>query len=114
MDCLRHAHSPFSDSETDYQLQARLNAQWDSDCSFESETKEGTASWISLLKKNFNVDKLVDVNGEEVTQDFNDQADMCEIVRAILAAGKFEKVPKGPKNLQYEFLDQISCYGDDG
>ncbi len=56
----------------------------------------------------------MDVNGEEVTQDFNDQADMCEIVRAILAAGKFEKVPKGPKNLQYEFLDQISCYGDDG
>ncbi len=57
------------------------------------------------MKKNFGIETLVDVNGEEVATDFSDQADMCEIIRALIAGGKFEGVSKDLKNLNYEFLD---------
>ena len=57
------------------------------------------------MKKNFGIETLVDVNGDEVATDFSDQADMCEIIRALIAGGKFEGVPKDLKNLNYEFLD---------
>ena len=39
---------------------------------------------------------------------------MCEIVRALLVARKFVNFEVNMLDLGYEFLDFISCYGDDG
>jgi hypothetical protein len=42
--------------------------------------------WKTRLEKNYGVTRgLVDVNGNPVENDFDDQADMCEIIRALIA-----------------------------
>lgn len=44
--------------------------------------------WKNALASNYNFYKgLVNVEGEPVAEDFEDQADMCEIVRALIANG---------------------------
>jgi hypothetical protein len=102
---LRVSKTPFEKPESSLQLQLRLASEWNSDCSFEAENGDGSASWMGSLQKNFNVKTLVDVFGEPVGQDFSDQADMCEIVRAMLAAGKFQNVGNNIKELQQDWLD---------
>ena len=60
---------------------------------------------------------MVDVNGVQVDLpyvDFEDQADMCELVRTLLVARKFENYNINMKQLTFEFIDSINCYGDDG
>ena len=45
--------------------------------------------WKNRLIKNYGLTKgLVDVDGNPVENDFADQADMCEIIRAMLANSK--------------------------
>ena len=48
-------------------------------------------NWYIQLQNNYSLKKgLVDVNGEPVGEkNFEEQADMCEIVRALAASGKF-------------------------
>lgn len=42
--------------------------------------------WKNRLIKNYGLTKgLVDVDGNPVENEFPDQADMCEIIRALLA-----------------------------
>lgn len=53
------------------------------------------------------------MNGEPVDKDYDDQADMCEIIRSLIASGKFEGT-SDLKNLNYDFLDHIECAGTDG
>ena len=55
----------------------------------------------------------MDVNGEPVDKDFDDQADMCEIIRALIVSGKFEGTDD-LNNLNVDFLDHIDCAGSDG
>jgi len=62
----------------------RLAAQWENDCSFEADY-----NWKKSLADNIGVANLVDDTGDIVEEDFDDQADMCELVRASLAGGKF-------------------------
>lgn len=71
----------------------RLAANWDSDCSFEANNPSINFffykldnHWKNRLIKNYGLTKgLVDVDGNPVENDFSDQADMCEIIRALLA-----------------------------
>jgi len=45
-------------------MQKRLDAQWDSDCSFEAEDPvTGLPSWWGKFSSTFNVTQMVDVNG---------------------------------------------------
>ena len=76
LDCLRVIEPPHFVEETEVQKNLRLAAQWDTSCSFES-----SSNWLEPLKKNYGVSFLVDSTGESVAKDFEDQADMCEIVR---------------------------------
>ena len=46
-------------------------------------------------------------------KDFDDQADMCEIIRALIASGKFEGTDD-LNNLNVDFLDHIDCAGTEG
>ena len=46
--------------------------------------------WKDRLELNYKLTKgLVDVDGNPVDNDFEDQADMCEIVRALIFNGKY-------------------------
>ncbi len=38
---------------------------------------------------------------------------MCEMVRALIVARKFENFKVDINRLTFEFLDEINCYGDD-
>lgn len=76
LDCLRVIDPPHSVEETEEQKNLRLAAQWDTSCSFESN-----GSWEGLLKKIFGINTLVDSVGEPVKNNFENQADMCEIIR---------------------------------
>jgi hypothetical protein len=76
LDCLRKIDPPHFVEETEQQKNLRLAAQWDTSCSFES-----SSNWPELLLKNYGITTLVDSTGEAVKKNFEDQADMCEIIR---------------------------------
>lgn len=86
LDCLRNSMPPSPD-ETKEQEAKRIAANWNSDCSFESESEN--FHWKTRLEKYYGLTKgLVDVDGNPVESDFEDQADMCEIIRALIANSK--------------------------
>lgn len=114
LDCLRRSVSPNGAEETEEQRKIRVAAEWDSDCSFEAENT-GSANWQTKLITNFQLKKgLVDVNGDPVDKDFDDQADMCEIVRALIANGKIPEIGEDVKSIDLKLLDYIDCPGNDG
>jgi hypothetical protein len=114
LDCLRKSVSPNEAEETEDQKRKRIAAEWNSDCSFEAEGK-GAANWLVQLTNNYGLKKgLVDVNGDPVENDFDDQADMCEIVRALIANGKVPEVGEDVKSIDLRVLDFIDCPGSDG
>ena len=83
LDCLRESN-PLSPDEKPEQKTKRIAANWDSDCSFESDSE--SYHWKTRLEKYYGLTKgLVDVDGNPVEDDFEDQADMCEIMRALVA-----------------------------
>lgn len=47
-----------------------------------------------------------------MTTDFPDQADMCELIRALIAGGKFPTCKADVSNITEECLDSIDCFGD--
>jgi hypothetical protein len=49
-------------------------------CAFEADSEK----WMENLKENYGIETLVDSEGNPVEKDFDDQADMCEIVRAYI------------------------------
>lgn len=114
LDCLRKSVSPNEAEETEDQKKKRIAAEWNSDCSFEAEGT-GNANWLVHLTNNYSLKKgLVDVNGDPVDTDFDDQADMCEIVRALIANGKVPEVGEDVKSIDLRVLDFIDCPGSDG
>jgi len=114
LDCLRRSMTPNEADETEEQRKRRVAANWDSDCSFEA-SNSGSTNWISKLLTNFGLNKgLVDVNGDPVERDFEDQADMCEIVRALVANGKFPEIGEDVKSIDLKLLDYIDCPGSEG
>ena len=109
LDCLRYIRDPPTDhQESPEEKKNRVAAVWDSDCSFEADY-----DWASRLKDIYGLDNgLVDVTGDSVKEDFEDQADMCEIVRALIAGGKIPTAKPDVKNVEEEALDSIDCPGD--
>ena len=47
-----------------------------------------------------------------VESDFDNQADICEIVRASIAAGKYAKVTTELINIPVKVFDLLNCVGD--
>jgi hypothetical protein len=114
LDCLRRSVSPNGADETEEQRKRRKAAEWDSDCSFEADNS-GSSNWVPKLLNNFVLKKgLVDVNGDPVDKDFDDQADMCEIVRALVANGKIPEIGEDVKSIDLKLLDYIDCPGSEG
>lgn len=85
----------------------RLAAQWESDCAFEADY-----NWKKSMSDNLGIANLVDDIGDIIESDFDDQADMCEIVRAALAAGKFSDYHTTMTDIPVKILDFIDCPGD--
>lgn len=85
LDCRRVNPIPHKVEETEIEKNYRLAAQWDSDCSF-----EGSDNWKNDMAKYLGTSTLVNVNGDVMEEDDDEQADMCEIIRALLADGKFK------------------------
>ena len=108
LDCLRDPLPPPRDRlESEEETLIRLNAAWDTDCSFEADY-----NWLSILKRNFALSTgLVDVEGASVPGNIPEQADMCEIIRALIAGGKFEGYRLD--NLDNQIVDLISCPGEE-
>jgi len=114
LDCLRKSVSPNESEENEEQKRKRIAAEWNSDCSFEADGT-GNANWLVQLTNNYGLKKgLVDVNGDPVESDFDDQADMCEIVRSLIANGKVPEVGEDVKSIDLRVLDFIDCPGSDG
>lgn len=108
LDCLREPlPAPTDHIESDEEKRKRIEAAWDTDCAFEADY-----DWIKPLKRFYGLKNgLVDSEGISVTHDFPNQADMCEIVRALIADGKIEGYKLD--NLNPQILDSISCPGDE-
>jgi hypothetical protein len=116
LDCLRKSASPNEANETEEQRLRRKQAEWNSDCSFEAEGSSNS-HWLPKLVSVYGITDpkpLVDVDGNRVEKDFEDQADMCEIVRALIANGKIPEIGEDVKNINMDFLDDLDCPGSDG
>jgi len=107
LDCLRKIHPPEGGLETEEVKNLRLAAQWDTDCSFEAEY-----DWMSAIAETFKIQNLVDSHGDIVEKDFDEQADMCEIVRAAVAGGIFAKYTTDVTTIPPKVIDMIDCPGD--
>jgi hypothetical protein len=105
LDCLRVIEPPHFVEETEDQKNLRLAAQWDTSCAFES-----SSNWKKEIKK-LGISSLVDSVGEVVQNDYDDQADMCEIVRAAVAANVFNIPDLNMQKLPDDLLDKIDCAG---
>lgn len=108
LDCLRVIKPPIGIIESPEQLNKRLAAQWDTSCSFES-----SSDWFTNLQNTFQVTHLVDETGEPVDQNIPDQADMCEIIRALVNAGTFKGITSNVKSIPLELLTAIDCPGEE-
>lgn len=106
LDCLRVIEKPHFKEETELEKNFRVLAQWDTSCSFEA-----TNSWMEALRTSIGVQELVDVNGEPVKKDFEDQADMCEIVRAAVAKNIFGVKNLDMRKIPSTIVDLIACAG---
>lgn len=84
LDCLRVIQPPHSYIESIDEKNKRIAAQWDTSCAFEADY-----DWMKPLREIHGISNLVDETGDIVDKDFEDQADMCEIVRAAIASGIF-------------------------
>jgi hypothetical protein len=107
LDCLRIIKPPSGVIETIEQKNKRLAAQWDTACSFES-----TFDWVTSLKKNYGVTTLVDEIGEPVDHNLPDQADMCEIIRAVIKEGLLAGITSDVTDIPFEALNYIDCPGN--
>ena len=109
LDCLRVVQdAPTDKEETEEMRRKRIAAAWDSDCSFEADY-----DWVSPLKDLYGMEKgLVDVKGDSVKEDFPDQADMCELVRGMIASGRIPGAKADVKEIESDAVDGIDCPGD--
>ena len=109
LDCLREVRdAPTDKEENEEEKKKRIAAAWDTDCSFEAEY-----DWMRLLKDIHGLEKgLVDANGDSVKTDFEDQADMCEIVRGMIAAGLVKGAKPNVKEIDEDSVDAIDCPGN--
>jgi hypothetical protein len=119
LDCLRKSATPNEANETEQQKIRRIKAEWNSDCSFEAEGNSNS-HWLPKLMEIYGLEKgLVDAEGKQIEgypqqKDFEDQADMCEIVRALIANGKIPKLGSDVTNIDISMVDEIDCPGSDG
>lgn len=67
---------------------------------------------MKTLREVHGISNLVDDSGDIVESDFDEQADMCEIIRAAIAAGKFQKITTELINIPVKVFDSIDCVGD--
>ena len=106
LDCLRKPlPGPKDRQESTEEKKARIDAAWDSDCAFEADY-----DWLSPMRERFGLKSgLVDKDGKAIDFPFDNQADMCELVRAMIAGNLFE----GQKidTLSEESFEGIECVG---
>jgi hypothetical protein len=67
---------------------------------------------MKTLREEHGISNLVDDSGDVVEKDFDNQADMCEIIRAAIAAGKFAKITTELINIPVKVFDEVDCVGD--
>lgn len=112
LDCLRES-LPVP-GETNKEKTLRLSANWDGDCSFESENRN--FPWVNRLFQIYPLIRgMVDVNGNP-TNDQNqpDQADMCEIVRTLIGNNMIDGVTMvgdGITSINEDISYYIDCPG---
>lgn len=106
LDCLRKPlPAPKDRQESTEEKKARIDAAWDSDCAFEADY-----DWLSPLRERYGLRSgLVDKDGKAIDFPFDTQADMCELVRAMIAGNLFE----GQKidTLSEDSFEGLECVG---
>ncbi len=106
LDSLRFIEPPHFVEETAKQKNLRLAAEWNTACSFES-----SYNWKEELKREFKINHLVDSVGEVNDKNNENQADMCEIVRASLAQNLYGYDEVNMQSVPRDVINKISCAG---
>ena len=106
LDCSRKPlPEPKDKPETSEEKKIRLEAAWDTDCAFEADY-----DWLKIASERFGMRSgLVDRDGKAVSNPFDNQADICELVRAMTVAGLFEGVKLDALN--EDSYQGIECVG---
>ena len=104
--CRRRLPQEPGTMESPKEQNKRLNAQWDSDWSFEA------AHWFPKAQALFGIETFVDSQGEPAQQDSPEEADLCELIRAALYYEKFKGYSRENLTvLKVDFLLEIACVG---
>lgn len=108
LDCLREIPPPNGKEENEAQKNTRIYAQWTTSCSFEA-----AGNWLDTMKNSFGIKSLVTSSGEPVNEDFHNQADICEIIRAAIAYKKIKVENLNMRDIPAEqVIPQIKCSND--
>lgn len=115
------------EKETQDNKDKMIRSLWTGDCAFEAYTlninnnnnqsninNNRISTWEEKLKQNYDLKKgLVDVNGDSVDNNIMYQADMCEIIRSLIANGKITGVSDNISYIPLSAIDYIGCPGGD-
>ena len=106
LDCLRKPlPAPRDKPELPIEKKRRLEGAWDTDCAFEADY-----DWMKITRERFGLRTgLVDRDGKAVENPFDQQADMCELIRAMIAGGLMEGQKLG--GLNEDSFNVIDCPG---
>lgn len=104
LDCL-FKPIPARGNENNEERKIRIDGVWDTDCAFQA-----SYDWFGIAKENFGINTgLVDSEGKVVEDQFDNQSDMCELIRSMINADLFEGY--NLENLQEDAFDIIECPG---
>lgn len=104
LDCL-FKPIPAKEGETPEERKIRIDGVWDTDCAFQA-----SYDWFTIAKENFGINTgLVDSDGKIVESQFDNQADICELIRSMINGDLFEGYSLA--NLQEEAFERIECPG---
>ncbi len=107
LNCLLFPKTPnnqASDGESPKEANLRIKAAWTSECAFKARY-----NWPDIAKERYGIQNLVDVEGKPLDGPLDDQADICQLIRAFIAAGLFDGTTL--KEIKEEIFEQISCPG---
>lgn len=113
LDCLKD--TPEIPGETADQRILRIKANWDGDCSFESDNQQHP--WTDRLFEIYPMMRgLIDANGNVVEKkNFENQADMCEIVRSLIGNNIIDGITLVGgmiTSINSSITDSITCPGE--
>ena len=103
---LKQKSKPSNKEESKEEEDKRIKATWNSDCAFKANY-----DWFSIAKENYALTSLlIDEDGNTVEAPLEDQADICQLIRAMVNSNLFDGISID-KIIPEDAFETIRCPG---